>query len=118
MCHTMQSPDVNSLLKSAVSSHQAGRLDAAEKTYQSVLAIAADHPHALHLFGVLQHQRRRNSEALELIDRAIALSPESWEFFCNRSLVLHALGRGDEAIASLKEVTGKTSEAGPSLELA
>ena len=115
--YSMHASDVESLLKSAVSSHQAGRFDVAERGYQSVLAAAADHPHALHLYGVLQHQLRRNEEALELIDKAIALSPDSWEFHCNRSLVLEALDRQDEAIKSLTELTQKTTEAGLWLEL-
>jgi Flp pilus assembly protein TadD len=114
----MQSPNVESLLKSAVSSHQAGRLDVAERAYRSVLAATSDHPQALHLFGVLQHQRRRNHEALGLIDKAIALSPESWEFHCNRSLVLESLDRRDEAIACLREITAKTMDPAPWLELA
>jgi Flp pilus assembly protein TadD len=113
----MQSPNVESLLKSAVSSHQAGRLDVAEKAYRSVLAASSDHPQALHLFGVLQHQRQRNKEALSLIDKAIALAPESWEFYCNRSLVLEALGRRQEAIAGLKEITAKTLDPAPWMEL-
>lgn len=115
--YSMHASDVESLLKSAVSSHRAGRLDVAERAYQSVLAAASEHPHALHLYGVLQHQLRRNEEALELIDKAIALSPDSWEFHCDRSLVLETLGRQEEAITSLRELSCKTTEAGLWLEL-
>lgn len=114
----MHSPDVESLLKSAVSDHQAGRLDAAEKAYRSVLALDSENPQALHLFGVLQHQRGRNEQALDLIDRAIALSRKSWMFHCNRSLVLQALGRREDAIESLAGVAQETDAAGPRLELA
>jgi len=114
----MRLPDVESLLKSAVSNHQAGRLDAAEEGYQSVLAVQSDHPHALHLFGVLQHQRGKNQQALVLIDRAIALSRDSWEFHCNRSLVLQALGRREDAIESLAVIAQNTKATGPRLELA
>jgi Flp pilus assembly protein TadD len=114
----MGHPNVESLLKSAVSSHQAGQLDAAEEAYRSVLAVESDHPHALNLLGVLQHQRGRDEHALELIDRAIAVSRDSWEFHCNRSLVLQALGRQDDAIASLAGIAEVTPAAGPRLELA
>ena len=61
-----QSPalDVPALLQRAVAMHQGGRLREAEKLYGQVLAAQPDNFDALHLYGVLMHQRGQPVEAL------------------------------------------------------
>jgi len=85
----------------AVADHEAGKLDVAERVYRQVLAQNPNHSDALHLLGVLLHQRGRHAEALELIKRAIALVATNAAYYSNQGLVLRALGRRDEAVATL-----------------
>ncbi len=55
--------------------HQAGDYGAAEDSYAKALEIQSDHPHALHLLGVVHHQRGDHATAIELIERAVTLNP-------------------------------------------
>ena len=61
--------------QAAFSHHQRGQLAQADALYCELLARVPDHPDGLHFRGVLLHQCGRHAEALELIDRAIALEP-------------------------------------------
>ena len=67
--------DSNQLLRQAVAEHEAGRLEAAEKSYRAILAKEPRHVDALQLLGVLQQQAGREAEAVPLIERAVALAP-------------------------------------------
>ncbi len=60
-------------LRHATASHQAGRLDEAERLYREVLRADPDQADALQLLGVLTAQRGNPLEAAQLIDRAIFL---------------------------------------------
>jgi predicted TPR repeat methyltransferase len=64
-------------LRSAVTQHREGKLDAAETAYQAILAVAPDHVGALHFLGVLRHHKGDDAAALDLIQRAIALEPDN-----------------------------------------
>ncbi len=81
--------------------HRLGRLDAAESGYRSVLAAEPEHVNALHLLGVALCQRRRGLEAIDWIDRAIALQPDIAGYHGSRGEALRQLGRLDEAVAAL-----------------
>jgi Tfp pilus assembly protein PilF len=89
------------LFRAAVKYHQAGRLAEAEVGYRRVLAAQPDHADALHLLGIIAHQMRRDHNlALELIDKALALNPNSADAVNNRGNALQELKRYDEALAS------------------
>jgi protein O-GlcNAc transferase len=60
-----------------MSHHRAGQLKPAEDLYRQVLGIQPDHADALHLLGVIAHQKGEHGQAIELIDRAIALQPSA-----------------------------------------
>jgi Flp pilus assembly protein TadD len=62
-------------LLSALEHHRAGRLDVAEAVYRRTLTSHPNHPSALHLLGVLLHQRGQSLAGAELIRRAIAIVP-------------------------------------------
>ena len=63
------------LLQSAIDHHQANRLDAAERLYRHLLGVEPGHADALHLLGVLLHQRGLHAQAVELIERALSVNP-------------------------------------------
>ena len=85
-------------LAEALALHQQGRLDAAEALYRDMLARDPDHADALHLLGLISHQRGRHADGLASIDRAIHLQPDVAMYHANRARVLRALGRTKEAI--------------------
>ena len=81
---------IHRLLTSALTSHQAGNLAAAESGYRRVLELASSHPDALRLLGVLCYQTGRMNEALKLLERAIDSAPDNVDALCNMGLVLSA----------------------------
>src|SRR3978361_177007 len=79
--------------------HRKGQRDEAEALYRRVLDVTPEQFDAQHLLGGLLHQRGRHADGLALIDAALAqhVTPEA---LSNRGVVLHSLGRLDEALAS------------------
>jgi tetratricopeptide (TPR) repeat protein len=90
------------LLREALAHHRAGDLDGAERAYRAMLAADRGNPDALHLLGVLHHQRREDAEAVRLIGQAIARRPRMAEQHANLGLALHALDRLSEAEAEYR----------------
>lgn len=78
---------MSELLTIAVHHHQAGRLDEAGDYYRRVLEGEPDNANALHLYGLLAHERGDISTALVRIGRAVALNPQSALFRFNLGLV-------------------------------
>ena len=90
----------------AVGFHRNGDLAQAERAYREVLANSAGHAGALHLLGVVMLQTGRLASGVELIDKALAIKPDSVEAFNNRGNALQELKRLDEALASLRQGAG------------
>ena len=89
-------------IQQALALHQQGRLDEAEKLYARVLKAQRDNFDALHLLGMLNHQRGKAGEALSAASAPRSrLQPRSPDALSNFALVLHALRRSDEALAAL-----------------
>jgi predicted TPR repeat methyltransferase len=63
-------------LQFAIGLHQNQQLEGAEQVYRRVLAVAPDHPDALHLLGMVLHQTGRGDEGIASIRRAIELVPD------------------------------------------
>jgi predicted TPR repeat methyltransferase len=78
------------------------QLAAAGEVYRRVLDTAPDHPRALHYAGVLAHQQGRNSEAVALIERSVALAPDQADWHSNLGIVLQSDQRLDPAIAAYR----------------
>ena len=87
----------NELLLNAITSHRAGQMDEAQRGYETVLAKVPDHPDALHLLGVLHHQRGDSTRGADLISRAITVSPGVAAFHCNLADALRVLNRFEDA---------------------
>jgi predicted O-linked N-acetylglucosamine transferase (SPINDLY family) len=90
----------SNLLKQAVESYQAGRLDEAEGLCKALLRADANHVRALHLLGVVQSRLGRSNEALASYDRALAIKPDFAEVLTNRGVALWDLKRFEDALAS------------------
>ncbi len=87
-------------LQSALSSHQEGELDAAERHYRALLDSHPGHADALHLLGVLCHQTGRDDEAARLIGQALEQQPDNADFHCNLATVYKSMDQADDAIRS------------------
>ncbi|CAO3429261.1 tetratricopeptide repeat protein [Azospirillum doebereinerae] len=81
----------------AIGYHHQGRLEEADTLYGRILDADPDQPDALHLLGLLRAQQGDAVQALELVDRAVALRGDRATFHVNRAKLALALGRSQEA---------------------
>lgn len=89
-------------LQDAYELHQAGRLNDAEIVYRAWLELHPDNPDAMHLLGMLRHQRGDSAEALQLIERAHDLQRDNPQLvLAHATLLLHT---GDHAAAAVNYV--------------
>jgi hypothetical protein len=72
--------------------HDEAEYEAAAEAYRRALALAPDHPGALHNLGNTLRVLGRLEEAMSLLDRAVALLPEEPEFRFSRAAALLAAG--------------------------
>lgn len=86
-------------LATALRHHQQGRLNEAELIYRQVLDENPQHADALHLLGVIAHQRNQYKRAIELMDRAIKLRPFVATYHANLAEAYRASGQIPEAVA-------------------
>jgi len=91
---------VQHTLKQAVRHHTAGRLDRAEALYNQILEADADNAQALHLLGVVAHQKGDFARAVELISAAIERQPAYGDAHVNLGNALREQGRLEEALQS------------------
>ena len=69
-----------------------GEFDEGEEVCRKILAVAPDHPDALHYAGVLAHENGRSDEALALIERSLELAPDQPDWYSNLGVVRQARG--------------------------
>jgi tetratricopeptide (TPR) repeat protein len=93
---------MSDILHRAVHLHQHGRLVEAARLYQAILAAQPGHPEALHLLGVVAHQKGDHARAIELILRAVAGKSGDAMYHANLAEAYRAQGRLDQAIASCR----------------
>jgi predicted O-linked N-acetylglucosamine transferase (SPINDLY family) len=67
----------------ACSLHQAGQIQQAEDIYNAILEQYPDQPDALHLLGVIYHQKGDYNNAIRLISQAIARVGNDWLYHNN-----------------------------------
>jgi len=93
-------PDTRLTLELAIQHHHAGRLHKAESIYQQILHVNPHQPVALHLLGLIAHQRGDNALAVDLVTKAIALKPDYAEAHSNLGKIFHELGRWEKVLES------------------
>ena len=87
----------------AVQLHRQGQLDQAELIYRQILDEMPTHADSLHLLGVVAHQRGHFKRAAQLMQRAVALSPEAGAYYCNMAESLRMAGEIPAAIAAAQK---------------
>ena len=92
------------LLKAAVERHQGGQLEAAHFVYEEILTIDSKNIVALQLYGVLASQVKQFDVAINLLNRALSLSPNYTDALLNRGTVFQELQRFDDAVADFTRV--------------
>jgi len=91
---------VESALRTARSSYQAGRLDEARALCLQVLQWRPRQPQALHLLGIVAAQTGDAEGAVRLFGEVLLLDPQNAAAHNNRGNALRALGRHEAAVAS------------------
>lgn len=92
--------DPKALLLRAVACHQVGLLSNAEQLYRKVLDAQPRQFDCLHLLGLIHYHRGAHAEALELIERALAVNPKVPAAHNSRAAALNGMTRFAEAVAS------------------
>ncbi len=92
----------DSELEAAIRLHEDGRFDEAEARYRALLVRRPRDAEAMHLLGLLAHQRGSHALALKEIGAAIALAPDKAHYRFNLGNALLALGRLEEASAAFR----------------
>jgi len=87
-------------LANAVQLHKESKFDQAELIYRNLLDDEPDYAEALHLLGVLLHQRGQSAKAIRFIRRAVVLEPQIPSFYCNLAEACRATGDLPEAVAN------------------
>ena len=85
-------------LATAVALHSQGRLDEADAIYRDVLARDPSNADALHLHGLVAHQRGLHSNAVSLVSKALELRPGNPAYLNNLGEAHRALHQYARAI--------------------
>ena len=94
---------IQELLTDTIELHQNDRLLEAEQAYRRILQIESNHPEALHLLGVIAHQKGHHQKAFQLISEAVGSEPQNHRFHNNLGLVFEALNQMPDAIQSYRQ---------------
>src|SRR5262249_1208513 len=108
---SMSTVTTEQALKSAVSHHQAGRLEQGEQLYRMILAHDLNHDDALHLLGVTLVQTGRAVEGETYIRRAIAIKPTQGLYHSNLGGALTVQGRMNESTVAHRRAVELSPEA-------
>ena len=92
-------------LGAAIRLHESGDLAGAELRYRAMLRADAGHADALHLLGLIAHQRGEHAAAVAQIGAAIALKSDKAAYHYNLGNALVALARTQEAAESFRAAT-------------
>jgi protein O-GlcNAc transferase len=89
----------------AVTLHRAGRASDAARLYRQILQDHADHAGALHLLGVAALECGQQHEALDWLQRAIAVAPDNVVYRLSLGQALTTLGQLEDAIDTYRQAT-------------
>ncbi len=86
-----------------IARERSGQGEASEKDFRAALALNPEQPQVLNYLGYsLVEQKRNLDEALDMIERAVAASPNSGYIVDSLGWVLYRLGRYDEALVQME----------------
>ncbi len=88
--------------ESAIASHKAGLLADAALLYEKLLMEDESNAPALHLLGVLRHQQGDDTQAIELLCKALAIRPNMPVAHANLSDAFRAQGDFERAVGSAR----------------
>ncbi|WP_262386699.1 tetratricopeptide repeat protein [Roseobacter fucihabitans] len=87
----------------AISQERQGNWEAAESDFRAALEINPNQPQVLNYLGYSLVEKTQNlDEALEMIERAVALSPDSGYIIDSLGWALYRLGRFEEAVPHME----------------
>ncbi|HEV3301844.1 MAG TPA: tetratricopeptide repeat protein, partial [Planctomycetaceae bacterium] len=90
------------LLHEGIEHHKHGMLDQAARLYEQALEVEPSQADALHLLGVIAHQRGDHAAAIERIRRAIGINGHNAAYYSNLGVSYRSLGRTGEALAAFR----------------
>lgn len=95
--------DADLLYARAMAAERIDRLDILERDLRAIIDRDPNHAEALNALGyTLADRTDRYQEALELVERALALGPDEHHIVDSMGWVLYRLGRHEEAAAHLR----------------
>jgi tetratricopeptide (TPR) repeat protein len=93
---------VQSTLQQGMALFQKGRLQDAERVFQSALAIDSKNINALQLLGIIQFQTGRFKDGEQLLRRAIKQKPNIADLHYNLGNMLDQQGKFEQAVVAYK----------------
>lgn len=96
-------PQLMSALQKAQEFHARNQTAEAEALYRQVLERDPNNAIAIHYLGLIAHVAGRNQEAIELLERSVALRPCA-AFLKNMAGIYRAMGREEQAIDAINRV--------------
>ena len=94
------------ILKTALSLHQSGDLAGAERLYREVIVDNPLQPVALHHLGLLVHQRGARAEAIELLERGLAVDGRDVTVWNNLGNFYQESARLEDATRAYRQAVG------------
>ena len=95
--------NIEQTLKQAITHHQAGELEDAEKCYRSILSEEPKHPDVNHNLGILFKQADQTEIALSFFKTALESNPNQGQYWISYIDTLIHLGQNDVASKVLKQ---------------
>ena len=111
-------PDTKVLLDKAAHAHAQGKLGEAKDLYRKILGLAPHQHDSQLMLGVIAQQEGSSDLALQWIDAAIKAKPDYLHAQYNRSVILRALGRNDDALHEVQNLLRHTPSFAAAWDLA
>lgn len=98
--------DIQAELQRGITAHQSGDFDTAREAYNIVLNADPNQPDALHFGGMLFYQSGFAEDAIEMIQKSVAIYPANAGAHNNLGNIFNALDRRAEALDSYQTALG------------
>jgi Flp pilus assembly protein TadD len=116
MAHASNTLSVEQGLALARALYEQGKLVEAESIYRAILVRNPDHFGSLHAVGVIALKRNAPAGALEPLQKAVALVPDSAEAHNDLGMALASLGRPGDASAGAAATSAPLGQSSPVAE--